>query len=241
MKNKLLIAILVLVIIIISISFFNINNSKIDELNKDIACLNGVIEELRIKKEPTKESIFARLENCKLANMNTSHSSKFITFFLFDPSNETDKCKEAVYLYDAEKQSLVNLNVCDACEVLFSPNEESLIVDVGTSMLREGIIFSTKDVKRKGIIGYCGDVFWVDNDNVLYVSEDQSVMLNADLEVTYGEVVVKQNIVNGEKQVLLEAGMDYVYKIAKIQGKRALIEKIYINTDGEREKIWIDI
>lgn len=144
-----------------------------------------------------------------------------------------------IYLWDIINKKLKVIPEIFGCSVLWSPNGEFFIVDIGTGGSRCGQIFSVNENDIiKGISYFAsGSPRWLDDSKIVYAKENKNIQV--DYLETDGTIdVVIHNLETDEINKIFEGSKDFYFGINEVKDHKLIIcSKKYRALELETETV----
>lgn len=138
-----------------------------------------------------------------------SPDKKMIAYIKGDP----DEWSARMFLWkEGESGPIETEGVEDRiCELFWSPDSEYIFMDIGTSAMRHGIIFSIKDMKSTYSIGYIGSCQWSPDSTWVAIGTVNDVKPCIDVESEGSIDLTLLNVKTGDKKVIAEGTSELFY------------------------------
>lgn len=124
------------------------------------------------------------------------------------------------------------------CEIIWSPNNNYVFVDIGTSALRAGYIVEAKEYTVRQNIVYTGNAQWSPDSLWIAVGMESTIQPVTPTELNGVRDLVIFNIETGEKKIIAKATSEYDYVPRKWDQNGTLHYEKYCYTDiNKSEKL----
>ena len=172
----------------------NYEDKEISDTNKDWSL--ETIENIVLNSEEIYE-------------IKPSPNKKMIAYIKGDP----DKCSGHMFIWKVgESKPIETEDIEDRiCELFWSPNSEYIFMDIGTSVVRHGIIFSVKDMCQAYSIGYVGNSQWSPDSTWVALGTVNDVKPVVDVEPEGSIDLTLINVKTGDTKVIAKGTSELYY------------------------------
>ena len=140
-----------------------------------------------------------------------------------------------IYLYNLEDKTLSEVSKF-GFEPIWSPKQNFVLIDEGTSIERNVIILRDDNKFSSEIIGYVGNIYWIDEGKIAYARRNESIKLIPVIELFNTTDLVIHDLYKEEVTTLFY-GDEEIYYIAMYIEEDGVLKcrKCYI-TDPEKSE-----
>jgi len=145
----------------------------------------------------------------EIYEVKPSPDKKMIAFI----KGETDECTACMFLWEeGERKPLKTEGIQDRiCELFWSPDSRFIFMDIGTSAIRLGEVFSVEDMEVVLSTGYVGNSQWSPDSNWIAVGTINDIKPIIDVESDGSIDLTIFNVNTGEKKVIVKGTSENFY------------------------------
>lgn len=204
----------------------------------EIKQLESAIEAIEMTTDSTEESIgldFERLlSSLEISDLTVSESGDYGTFSVAETISEDETGGlYGTYLYNKKERSVTKIDPYEG-NVIWSTQESYIVVDSGTSVERGGSIYSIDTKAAVDHIEYVMFPLWVSDSELVYAKSNESVELDAAMELRYTTDIVVRDVLSGQEEVIFEGSKDYLMELVNIQNNVITAIKRYVGDDRDK-------
>ncbi|MGD9677628.1 MAG: hypothetical protein AB7V16_04550 [Vulcanibacillus sp.] len=203
-----------------------------------LGCGSENVDEKPVLSESTTDFEFIdnqlNLKKDEIYEIRWSSDNKFVAYVLGDSLSMYGQ----LYIWEVggEEPEMVG-NVEDRiCELILSPNNEYLLVDIGTSVQRFGVVVSNIEKKKIGEINYIGNAFWTNDSNYLIVGVVSDIKPSIEIELEGTVDIASYNIKTGEINFIEKGTAEYnFYPVEVREDGTVVYKKSYFDNQIDEE------
>jgi hypothetical protein len=208
--------------------------SELDEVKFDKNSLEKKLDQLKIK-DVENENLLNLFDQKTIGYLGMSQHGDLFIITVIDGKDS------GTYIYRNEIGSVQKITDFPY-EPIWSPNKEYVLIVQGTSIQSSCQLIAEDSSKENMTIAYVGRVFWISDVELIYARSNNEILLKPITELEYTTDVVVNNVINGNKNVLLEGTKEYnFFPIKLLEDMKIECVKCYLESPSDRETIIIDI
>jgi len=258
--KKIIFTIALIILILTGCTKENSNLLDTDNLKQELEVAQGIILELedeinQIKNDTNQQVVEYQAEIEELL-LKIDENNELNSDILFDDNLEyitlfesgkgliltiTGGERFGTYLYNLEDKTLSEVSEF-GFEPIWSPKQNFVLIDEGTSIERNGIILRDNNKFSSEIIGYVGNIFWIDEGKIAYARRNESIKLIPVTELYNTTDLVIYDFYKDEVTTLFY-GDEEVYYIPMHLEKDGILKyrKSYINDPEKSEELEMNL
>lgn len=236
---KILMIILITLIVILGLLLLYIN--KPFDLSNDLnfTTSQGMSPDTKVLKldNSSFDNIMAKLALSKgVYGITPSNDKEYIAFVDGNPNELTGQ----LFIWKVRENQPVAIPISEQriSEIKWSPKDDYIFVNTGTSSVRNGKIITAKDYSIIDEIEFVGKTYWADSNTLILATFGEAIP-SISVEWDHSTDLIFYNLETKEKKIIAEGSSDFYFLTFGLQGDNTLIyEKRYFD-GSESEKLRI--
>lgn len=146
-----------------------------------------------------------------ISDISWSKGKNLVVFALYKEASGDDTA--ALYMWKVGKTepSIVDIPKDRFGEFFWSPNEEYIIADAGTSVVRNAYVISTNDCKVVDQFVYIFKAVWSPDSKIIAIGRKNNTKTIVDTELDGSVDVVLHDFMTKKDKLVAEGGAEYYY------------------------------